>query len=94
MAPRSRLIPFAAVLLLALPAAADPLLTADFEGLPLDQPVPLGGPLVGQPVEVSDCTAIVRDGPLDGACLEIADNDDYMAGIVDFEFLDAGTYGV
>lgn len=89
MNPFSRLWLLAGVLLLAGPAAADPLLSATFEGLPVDQPVPLGGAALGQPIEVSYCTAIVRDGPLNGLCLEIADDDDFMAGIVEFEFLDA-----
>lgn len=89
MDPRSRLIPLAAALLLAMPAAADPLLTVDFEGLPVDQPVPVGGAALGQPIEVSWCSAVVRDGPLNGSCLEIADNDDFMAGYVGFEFLES-----
>jgi hypothetical protein len=67
------------------------LLSANFEGKPVDQPIGTGGPTVGEPVYVgSQIVATIRSAPLPTSCLEISDNDDSAAGYVGFEFLDTG----
>ena len=87
-----RTLALASLVLLSAAAAArgDTVhLAADFNNKTIDAPIGTGGPGVGEPAEVSsDITAIVRDGPMPSACLEIADNDDYMAGYVHFTFLE------
>lgn len=72
---------------LAAPAAAAVLLSADFEGLPLDADVPTGGAAAGQPYNVIQTQAVVRDAPLSGRCLELQDILDYGTGTVYFDFL-------
>ncbi len=70
-------------------AAGIILLNADFEGKPVDQPIGTGGPAVGEPVSVNpNVVATIRNSPMPTTCLEVADNDDYSAGWVEFEFME------
>ncbi len=67
-------IAFAALLLLAAaPTSADTLLSADFEGMTVDQPVGTGGPTLGEPVHNSNCVSTIRDAPFASNCLELDD---------------------
>lgn len=65
-------------------------LAAGFDDKTVDQPIGTGGAAAGEPVSVSPyVTAYVRDLPMPTPALEIADDDDYYAGNVRFEFLDS-----
>lgn len=79
----------ALLITLAAAAPAAVLLSADFEGLTLDAPVPLGGAAAGQPYSMIQTEAVIRDAPMASRCLELTDSLDYGTGTVYFDFLDA-----
>ncbi|MBM3286851.1 MAG: T9SS type A sorting domain-containing protein [Candidatus Eisenbacteria bacterium] len=64
-------------------------LRANFNYKPIDMPVGVGGPEVGEPVFVSPIviTAMIRDEPTYTPSLEICDIDEYAAGHALFGFL-------
>ncbi|MCB1151669.1 hypothetical protein KDK88_08965, partial [bacterium] len=74
-------------LILGGAASAAVLLSADFEGLTLDAAVPMGGAAVGQPYNVIQTQAMVRNAPMSSTCLELQDTLDYGTGTVYFDFL-------
>jgi len=77
-----------AVVLMAPSAMAEVLLLADFDDLPIDEPVGTSGAAAGEPVSVDPAiTAIVRGTPLATPALEIRDNDDFSAGYARFQLL-------
>lgn len=84
------LVSFLATLAVMPMASAETIyFQADFNDKPLDTPIGTGGPTLGEPVEVgSGITAIVRGAPMPTPCLEIQDNDDYMADGITIDFLE------
>lgn len=85
------LITFSFVLTLvsagALPASAGIVLSADFEGKTVDQPIGEGGPAVGEPVFQSSA-GMVRNAPFPSNCLEFKDDRDFGTAGARFEFLE------
>lgn len=88
-------LPFVVALLfpaLALPSGADRgaeiILEANFDDKTVNEPIGLGGAIVGEPVSVnSTVSATVKDWPLDTPNLKINDVDLFDPGYVRFEFL-------
>jgi hypothetical protein len=76
------------LLSVSVPGGAAVLLDADFEGQTVDQPVGLGGAAAGEPVDVYNCVATVRNAPFPSTCLEIDDETDFGTGYVIFGLLD------
>ena len=63
-------------------------LEANFDGEPIDVPIGIAGPSIGQPIRVDPgIEALVREGTLPTPSLEITDIDDNYGGYVWFEFL-------
>lgn len=68
------------------------ILSANFDNLPIDEPVPTGGPTQGEPVSVtSTITAFIHDYPFSTPSLKINDDDLLDAGFVRFQFLEPDT---
>lgn len=70
------------------PAGADTLLSADFSGMTIGQPVGIGGPTVGEPDNIQNCATAIRDTPFLTTCLEMDDESSVGSGSVHFGFLD------
>ena len=66
------------------------LLDADFDDQPLDSPIGIGGPTLGQPVSIHPgLLAIVRDAPRPSPSLELAHDTPGLARTARFEFLES-----
>jgi hypothetical protein len=82
------LIATCSLVLAAVPAAADTLLSAGFSGMTAGQPVGTGGPTVGEPDNIQGCVATIRGTPFPTTCLEMDDENSVGSGAVHFGFLD------
>lgn len=72
----------------AAPAGADTLLSVDFSGMTVGQPVGTGGPTVGEPDDIQGCATAIREAPFPTTCLEMDDENSTGSGSVHFGFLD------
>ncbi|MBC8424781.1 hypothetical protein H8E07_11720 [bacterium] len=70
-------------------ASAAVLLSADFEGMTVGQPIGVGGAALGEPVDNYNCVSTIRDAPFPSTCLEMDDETDFATGGVTFEFLES-----
>jgi hypothetical protein len=76
------------VLCVAIAPAEEIYLLANFDDKTIDAPVGVRGAELGEPVSVAPYVlATVRGTPTPTPCLQITDNDDWMAGSARFEFL-------